>query len=156
MSAVDHWATYAAAGFTCWPEVGEPISVEPVADGTIVGTFPLSGPACFVTAHNPGGPPIAPSENDRRHEAFVRDIAEHGWHTWPAVGGDPGGFHAEEGVLLLDATVDDALALGARFDQDAIYVWRADAMDLIACDRSRHDALGWRATVGTTRLPRPT
>jgi hypothetical protein len=155
VSEADHWATYAAAGFTCWPDEGAPISVEPTADGSVAGEFPLEGAACFVTAHNPGGPAIEPAENDRRHAAFLRDVADHGWSWWPAVGGDPVGFHAEEGVLLLDATVDDALALGARFEQDAIYVWRADGMDLIACDRSRHYVLGWTAAVGTTQLRRP-
>ncbi len=108
-----------------------------------------------MTAHNPGGPIIDATENDRRHHALLDDIAGHIWACWPAVGGDPGGSHTESGVLLLDASVEDALALAARFDQDAIYVWSVDAFELIACDRSRHDRFGWTAEVDVTQLPCP-
>ena len=154
-----HWDEYAGAGFTCWPD-GDPdsshaISVGPRPDGGIDGSFPLAQSACFVTAHNPGGPIIDASENDRRHTAMVDDVVTHGWKWWPAVGGDPGGSHTENGALLLDATVEDALSLAARFDQDAIYVWSATKLELIAHDRSRSDTVGWTADVGVTRLPCP-
>jgi hypothetical protein len=152
----DHWDDYVAAGFTCWPaDGGAPISVVPTTPGRIEGAFPFSGSVAFVTSHNPGGPVIEPAENDRRHVAFLADVAAHGWQWWPAIGGDPGGTHQEDGVLLLDAAERDAVALGARFEQDAVYLWRADAIDLVACDESRHDVLGWIATVGTTGLTRP-
>ena len=162
------WAEYAAAGFTYWPDDDSPasdsaVSVAPRADGLVEGAFPLSFPGAFVTAHNPGGPIIDATENDRRHCALLADIADHGWRWLPAVGGDPAGSHTEDGVLLLDAdpahahapSPAEALSLAARFDQDAIYVWRADVFELIACDGSRHDRLGWTAEVGVTRLPRP-
>ena len=155
------WAEYAVAGFTYWPDHGPPVSVAPRDDGVIDGSFPLPGPASFVTAHNPWGPIIDAAENDRRHRALLADIAAHGWRWLPAVGGDPAGSHTEDGVLLLDADPPDAagpaeaLSLAARFDQDAIYVWRADIFELIACDGSRHDRLGWTAEVGVTRLQRP-
>jgi hypothetical protein len=131
------------------------VSVAPRADRLVEGSFPLAGSASFVTAHNPGGPLIDAAENDRRHRALLEDVAQHGWHWLPAVGGDPAGSHTEDGVLLLDADPADALSLAARFDQDAIYVWRADVFELIACDGSRHDRLGWSAQVGVTDLPRP-
>lgn len=154
-----HWDEYAGAGFTCWPD-GESdssraISVGPRSDGGVDGTFPLGQAACFVTAHNPGGPIIDADENDHRHVELLDGIATRGWLWWPAVGGDPGGSHTENGALLLDATVEDALSLAARFDQDAIYVWSATEFELIAHDRSRHDKSGWTAEVGVTRLSRP-
>jgi len=154
-----HWDEYAGAGFTCWPDAdpdsARAISVGPRPDGVVDGLFLLPRPASFVTAHNPGGPIIDAVENEVRHRTFVTDIAAHGWTWWPAVGGDPGGSHTEVGVLLLDVSVEDALALAARFDQDAIYVWSADAFELVAHDRSRHDRFGWTATVGVTRLACP-
>lgn len=152
----DHWAEYAAAGFTYWPEAGPPVSVGPRADGLVEGSFPLAVPASFVTAHNPGGPVIDAAENDRRHRLFLDDVAAHGWRWLVAVGGDPGGSHTEDGALLLDADPADALTLAARFDQDAIYVWSEEAFELIACDGSRHDRFGWTARIGVTRLARPT
>jgi hypothetical protein len=152
---VDHWAEYVTAGFTYWPTDGDPVSVAPTDEGRIEGHFPFSRPASFVTAHNPGGPVIDAEDNDARHTALVAEIATRGWGWLPAVGGDPAGLHAEDGVLLLDVAPDDAVELGARFDQDAVYVWHADAIDLLACDGSRHDVLGWIATVGTTSLTRP-
>ncbi len=150
-----HWDEYARAGFTCWPPGDDPISVRPRPDRQVDGMFPLDAPVSFLTAHNPGGPEIDPAENDHRHRALLDDVATHGWRWWPAVGGDPGGSHTEEGVLLLDALVDDALSLAARFDQDAIYVWSAEKFELAACHGSRHDCFGWTAEVGVTRLPRP-
>ena len=154
------WAEYAVAGFTYWPDDGSPasdsaVSVAPRADRLVEGAFPLSFPGAFVTAHNPGGPIIDAAENDRRHRALLDDVARHGWHWLPAVGGDPAGSHTENGVLLLDASPEDAIALAARVGQDAIYVWHAGGFELIACDGSRHDRLGWTAEVGVTRLPRP-
>ena len=154
------WAEYAVAGFTYWPDDGSPasdsaVSVAPRADGLVEGAFPLSFPGAFVTAQNPGGPIIDATENDRRHCALLADIADHGWRWLPAVGGDPAGSHTEDGALLLDASPEDAIALATRFGQDAIYVWHVDVFELIACDGSRHDRLGWTAEVGVTRLPRP-
>ncbi|MCJ7671901.1 MAG: DUF3293 domain-containing protein [Acidimicrobiia bacterium] len=154
------WDEYAVAGFTYWPESGSPasdsaVSVAPRPDLGVEGPFPLSAPGAFVTAHNPGGPIIDTAENDRRHAALLADVAAHGWHWLPAVGGDPAGSHTEDGVLLLDASPEDARGLGLRFHQDAIYVWRADTFELIACDGSRHDRLGWTAQVGVTQLTRP-
>jgi hypothetical protein len=151
----EHWDEYAVAGFTYWPGDAAPVSVAPRADGRFVGSFPFVVPTCFVTAHNPGGPVIDAAENDLRHAAFLDDIASHGWVWFPAVGGDPAGSHTEDGVLLLDSDPSDALALAARFDQDAIYVWRADDFELIACDGTRHDHLGWTAQAGVTGLPHP-
>jgi hypothetical protein len=150
-----HWDEYAIAGFTYWPGDAAPVSVAPRKDKHLDGTFPFAVPASFVTAHNPGGPVIDPAENSRRHLAFLADIATHGWAWFPAVGGDPAGSHAEDGVLLLDASPADALALAARFEQDAIYVWSAHDFELIACDGSRHDHLGWTASVGATALAHP-
>ncbi|MCJ7438522.1 MAG: DUF3293 domain-containing protein [Acidimicrobiia bacterium] len=151
----DHWDDYAVAGFTYWPDDGPPVSVAPRPGLLLEGTFPLALPGAFVTAHNPGGPIIDAVENERLHCALLDDVAQHGWHWLPAVGGDPAGSHTEDGVLLLDADPTDALRLATRFDQDAIYVWRADVFELIACDGSRHDRLGWTAEVGVTGLPRP-
>ncbi|HEU5302497.1 MAG TPA: DUF3293 domain-containing protein [Acidimicrobiia bacterium] len=154
-----HWDEYAGAGFTCWPpgptDSSGAISVGPRTDGAVEGDFPLDAPASFVTAHNPGGPVIDDATNARRHEALLDDVARHGWTWWPAVGGEPGGSHTEDGVLLLDTSIDDALALAARFDQDAIYVWSADGFELLACDGSRHDRFGWTAEVGVTRRSCP-
>ncbi len=151
----EHWAEYRVAGFTYWPGDAAPVSVAPLPDPRFEGTFPFAVPATFVTVHNPGGPMIDAAENARRHLAFLADIATHGWAWFPAVGGDPAGSHAENGVLLLDANPAEALALAARFGQDAIYVWHADDFELIASDGSRHDHLGWTATVGTTSLAHP-
>jgi len=156
----DDWDEYAVAGFTFWPDDGSPasdsaVSVAPRPDLVVEGPFPLSAPGAFVTAHNPGGPIIDATENDRRHRALLADVAAHGWQWLPAVGGDPAGSHTENGVLLLDASPEDALALAARFDQDAIYVWSANDFELIACDGSRHEHLGWTAQVGVTQLTRP-
>lgn len=137
------WDGYRTAGFAVEvPFVGR-WWVVPDADGTVSGPFPCDGPAVFVTAHNPAGEVLPDSENAGRHAELLGVVSDAEWTWWPALGG-MGGDHAEDGVLLVDATEADGLLVGRWFGQDAVYVWTEDALELVACDGSVRERMGWR------------
>ena len=62
---------------------------------------------------------------------------------WATVGVDPETGHREEGVAVRGVAEGEARALGARYRQDAIFVWTPDAWALVACRGRRRLALGW-------------
>jgi hypothetical protein len=43
--------------------------------------------------------------------------------------------------------VDEALALGARFGQEAIFVWAPDAWSIVSCRDDRRVDFGWSVAV---------
>jgi hypothetical protein len=77
----------------------------------------------FVTAVNPRGQALDPTENQRRH-AELRSVLEQRRCThFEGVGAHPSnGWPPEPGILVFGLGLDEARGLGRRFDQDAI-VW---------------------------------
>jgi len=148
------WRSFGTAGFTCW--CPDPITVRPAPTGTASGPFPFPDAAAFVTADNPQGIVVAEEANRSRRAALAAELdrMDLTWH--PAVGGDPDGQHHEPGAVVLELDVRSAAALGARFEQAAVYLWAPDALHLVACAGDRHDLLGYRATTGTTLGGPPT
>jgi hypothetical protein len=120
-------------------------------------------PVHAVTAWNPGGVELPDDENDRRHGELVRwaldrfgppfggrtdadddpdadeddeddvDIAA-GW--WPAAGAGMEPGPPELGLLVAGLTRAEAIALGARFEQLAIYEITRDRQEIVPCDGS--------------------
>jgi hypothetical protein len=141
---VSTWEDYRSAGFAVdVPQVGR-FWVLPAPAGTAAGEFLPGRVGVFVTAHNPRGEVIDDAQNVERHGDLLALVEDGEWTWWPAMGGLPDAGPHEDGVLLLDATPADGMLVGRRFEQDAIYVWRPDAFELVACDGSRRDVLGWR------------
>jgi hypothetical protein len=108
-----------------------------------------------VTADNPQGALGSEDENRARRAALAayldgRDLV---WH--PALGGDPNGDHLEPGALVLGLDMSSAAALGARFDQAAVYVWTPAALHLLACTEPRREILGYRVISRPSALPPP-
>ena len=124
--------------------------MRPAPTGTACGPFPFSGPATFVTAVNPRGQPAPPEDNARRRDELTRHLAATGLEWHPAIGGDPDGDHLEPGAVVLGLDLAAAAALGARFDQMAVYVWEPGALHLVTCTGGRHDELGYRSMPGPT------
>lgn len=139
------WAAYQGAGFAVSVPFAGRWQVVPAPPGVVEGPFLPERPAVFVTAHNPRGRILDHADNAARHAELVALVDDAGWTWWPAVGG-VAGVHLEDGVLLVDATEADGMRVGRWFDQDAVYVWRADGVALVACDGTRSDVVGWRCT----------
>jgi len=110
------------------------------------GAWPdgLGAPVSVVTAWNPDSVRLAADVNAARHRLLTRELATRGLTWWPATGRDPVAGHAEEGVAVLGLAEDDAVELGRRHGQAAVYLWNPDAWEVVACDRSRRETLGWR------------
>jgi len=89
----------------------------------------------YVTAHNPGSCLLTAQENSERHHCLVQYIKEHGQTYLPGQGvGDGGDWPAEESLLVLDVTEENAVALGAKFGQNAVvFGRRGDAPQLLWC-----------------------
>jgi hypothetical protein len=77
----------------------------------------------------------------------VRHLTE---AIWAAVGVDPETGHREEGVAAGALTEEQALALGARCGQDAVFRWAPNVWEIVACDGVRRVVLGWAARHITT------
>ncbi|MFD0208821.1 DUF3293 domain-containing protein [Streptomyces hirsutus] len=112
--------------------------------------YPLVGAHTIhiVTAFNPGGRQATAQANLRAQHELLQTIGLRGLQSWPAVGGDPAGTHAEisEAVVGLDDA--EARAWGRRFGQDAVFAWSPASWRLLACTDAAHDAVttGWHAT----------
>lgn len=77
----------------------------------------------LITAWNPRGRPLALGDNWTRQEEFERWLDDVG-HQWaPAAGVAEDGTWAEAGVAVAGLARPDAVAIGRRYEQEAIYEW---------------------------------
>ncbi len=140
------WTAYVTAHVRVVAPSGE-LEVRPAPPGHVRGHFPVavSRTVHVVTAHNPGGRVRSDDANRREHERLRQAVDELGIERWPAAGGDPGWRHVEESLALLGLDDEAACALAARFDQDAIFCWRASELVVLACSDGRRSVSGWTA-----------
>lgn len=115
-------------------------TLRPAEPGT-VGAFPFAGDIHIITAHNPAGQLVDAGANEAAHRALTAALA--GRPTAPTVGSAEDGSMAEPGFALLDSDEAEALRLGARFGQAAIYRWTAEALQIIDTDGRVRNHAGW-------------
>lgn len=128
------------------------IRVTPGAqDGALGLPYPLKGAHTIhiVTAFNPGGRQAPAHANLRAQHELLQTIGLRGLQSWPAVGGDPAGTHAEISAAVVGLDDAEARALGRRFGQDAVFAWSPASWRLLACADAAHDTVttGWCATL---------
>ncbi len=149
----DPWAAYAGTIVQIVrPAEGDFVTVRGAARGSPYGQigpwpWPSEEPVCILTAWDPGAERPGVEVNRRRGaelEAAVRRRASRVLH---AVGVDPSSRHREEGVAMLGLSVDDAVALGAQYRQEAIFVWTPDAWSIVSCRDDRRVDLSWAVVV---------
>jgi hypothetical protein len=121
---------------------GRTIEVHPAPPGTTTGRFPFGGPVHVLTAFDPGPARLSPAENARRQQVLVDELPSP-VRRWDAEAGAADGSHTEHGVLVEGLTDDEALALGARHGQDAIFRWSAAAWSIVPCDGGPALDAGW-------------
>ena len=143
----DPWAGYARTVVEIVRPAEGDLVVCPAPPGE-VGEWPwrTADPVHLLTAWDPGleRPPAA--ENRRRQaelEAVLRPLAG---GTWMAVGVDLVSGHREEGVAVVGVSQADALALGLRYDQTAIFAWTPAEWVVVGCADGRRVASGWTCT----------
>ncbi len=140
----DSWSAYAwTVVEICRPGEGD-IVVRPAPPGE-AGAWPWASriPVTILTAWDPGGERPGDEENRVRQAALEADLRAVTSALWAAVGIDPVSGHREEGVALGGVVEAEARSLGARYGQDAIFVWTPDAWVVTACRGNRRLALGW-------------
>ncbi|HEY6473694.1 MAG TPA: DUF3293 domain-containing protein [Acidimicrobiales bacterium] len=146
----DPWAAYARTVV---------VIVRPDSPNLVVAAAPVgeaggwpwpAGDAVHVlTAWDPGDARPGDVENRRRQadlEGEIQALAPGG--MWTAVGVDAVSEHREEGVAVCGLDLDVVVALGARYDQDAIFEWTASEWAIVACRGGRREAFGWSVTGG--------
>lgn len=129
--------------------------VEPT-DPSHIGSFPPDafGPIHVVTAWNPQGIAAADADNRAANRRLLAELSVRPSLIVRRITGFGGGpFEAtgtwrEEGFGIEGLSRAEALALGARFDQRAIFEWRDEpgGFRLVACDGSADEPRGWIST----------
>lgn len=120
--------------------------LSPAPEGAIEGPFEFPAPVHFVCAYNPGGP--ADAFTNARADAELFELVRHlDVEFFRSVGSDANhGGSIEPGFGLVGLERDAVLRIGRDFGQDAIYEWRVDALEILACDdaaRANDTVHGW-------------
>jgi hypothetical protein len=96
-----------------------------------------------ITACNPGGVAADAAENERAQQALEEELARLGVPFWHAAGASPDWTHVEPSVAVPGLAEPDALALGARYGQEAIFMLTPASRKVIDCATGRRTMTGW-------------
>jgi hypothetical protein len=94
-------------------------------------------PYAIITAHNPYSQKLSKEENDQRHEQLEKILQERGFEHHLSTGESPDGSWIEEGFIIFDISLDDALTIGKRFEQHAIVYGQGNRAALAWCENGR-------------------
>jgi len=124
---------------------GRVIWVRPTPVSRTAGEYPEpEGRAiCVITEHNPGGRLASDTANAAAHEQLVAELEKRGLTRWPAAGGDASWTHVEESAAVIGMDEADAIALGAQFGQDAIFLLPRADRRVVGCAEERVMVTGW-------------
>jgi hypothetical protein len=115
----------------------------PVTSTTGEYPYPDRHAIYVLTAHNPGGQ-IAPDTANATAEArLTAELRRRRLTWWPATGGDPSWTHVEPGAAVIGMDEADAIALGAEFGQEAIFVLTPADRRVVGCTDRRVMTTGW-------------
>lgn len=140
----DGWSAYIDAVLRI-DAPGGVIWVQPAPVSTTSGEYPVPDGRviCVITAHNPGGRVASGAENAKAQARLAAELEERGLTWWPAAGGDPPWTHVEDSAAVIGMDEAEAIALGARFGQDAIFVLTPADRRVVGCTQRRIVATGW-------------
>jgi hypothetical protein len=97
----------------------------------------------ILTAWDPGPVRPGPAINRARQAALEDDLRPLATTMVAAVGVDPVTGHREEGVAVRGVSESVVLALGARYDQDAVFAWTPDAWSIVGSHDGLRLTSGW-------------
>jgi hypothetical protein len=104
---------------------------------------PDGRPIYVLTAHNPAGQLASDEANAAAQTRLESLLRARGLTWWPADGGDPYWTHVEAGVALVGVAEAEAIALGAEFKQDAIFVFSTANRRVVSCTDAWVETTGW-------------
>jgi hypothetical protein len=96
-----------------------------------------------ITAYNPGGVVADAVQNERAQQALEDELGRLGVPFWHAAGASPDWTHVEPSVAVPGMAEPDALALGARYGQEAIFMLTPASRKVIDCATGRRTLTGW-------------
>lgn len=134
------WQTYLDTVITA--ELA-PTQIMPLTGANAIPSadWPFSAPVHVLTAHNPYGRARSPEQNAEALADLGRILTLYGIAFARAEGRDGSApaeiAYTETGVLAWGMTRDDAVSLGRRYDQEAIFELTADEVLVISCDEDR-------------------
>jgi Protein of unknown function (DUF3293) len=140
----NRWDAYVSAELRIQTPDG-PVHVYPAPALQATGEYPDRDrrPIAVITAHNPGGADADPGANVAAQHALVAELDRRGLSWWPAAGADPSWTHVEESVAVPGLSQPDALELGAKFAQEAIFLLSPTGLRVIDCATGRMSMTGW-------------
>ena len=138
------WNAYVAAVIRIKTPRGV-IWVRPAPITRTAGEYPdPEAHAIYViTADNPGGQIASDTANAAAEARLAAELERRGLTWWPAAGGNPSWTHVEPGAAVIGMDDADAVALGAEFGQDAIFVLTPVDRRVVGCTDNRAVTTGW-------------
>jgi hypothetical protein len=150
----DPWASYERTEVEiAWPGGGSVRVRSATEPDEARWPWPSREPVHILTAWDPGPERPGPDLNRRRQAALERDLGPLAASLSAAVGVDPVTGRREEGVAVSGLPESVALALAARYGQDAIFVWTPGEWAIVACLGGRRQASGWALAASQPGFP---
>jgi len=116
---------------------------QPISRSTGQYPDPEGRTICVITAHNPGGRLASDAENASAQARLTAELERRGLTWWPAAGGDASWRHVETSAAVIGMREADAIALGAQFGQDAVFLLTPADRQVVGCAERRIVATGW-------------
>ena len=116
--------------------------LNPAYHDTVFQYIPTGKPAdfCVITGYNPKGKPADPAENINADARLHEDITKLKTTPFRVIGLSPDESHAEPGWGIPCEEIN-ALELGQRFRQQAVYHFSAGGIDLVDCKTGERQPL---------------
>lgn len=141
----DIWDAYCAAVVEIKPADGDAFVVGPLtALGCVEQPSLIPGDTVWIiTAENPGGRDHEPRDNAIYTQQLRAELRLRGLSALTARGGDLSWRHTEDSFAVIGLDENEALDLGRRFGQDAIFAWDPDYWHVVSCLEERRIASPW-------------
>jgi Protein of unknown function (DUF3293) len=130
-----------------WERYAQTIIAVETVDGWLdlngpqaVEKLPWAGPLHVITAWNPGGL-RSQDENQKWQTALENELWATGHKLHRAFGRSTTTTHQEDSVAVEGLDRAEAIQIGARYEQDAIFEVTDDEVFVLACHESRLTAI---------------
>jgi hypothetical protein len=87
-----------------------------------------------ITAYNPRSERLSDAENRARHQALEATVEARGLEHAPSCSTSPKGAWREDGVVVFDLSLGEALELGRQFEQHAVLYGQGGQVTLAWCE----------------------
>ncbi|WP_256792963.1 DUF3293 domain-containing protein [Terrabacter sp. Ter38] len=119
------------------------VVIQSAEPGIAAGDAPAQ-PVHIITAYDLYGRQTNETDNRRAQQALIEQLDAASVSHYPAAGADPAWLHVEPSVAIVGLMRQEAVDLGRRFKQDAIFEWTADVLNVVSCNDDSTVTLGWR------------